>query len=105
MGLNTSIYEDGERMLATKRIGNVAQVAALREFAARCLGSESVVVSKVLYNGTHSGDSLAFVDLEPLSKELQILGRESDPEMQAFVRDMLEMIRAASQYERPICFT
>jgi hypothetical protein len=105
MGLDAAIYGKDDRTLATKRIGNVAHVAFLRDLATRCLGSTSLVVSKVLYSGTHSGDSIAVADLEPLSRELQVLERASDAEMQAFALDMLEMVNTALQYEKPICFT
>ena len=59
MGLDAVIYDQKEeRQLACKRLGNVSQVAFLRESASRILGAQSLVVSRVLYDATHSGDSL-----------------------------------------------
>ena len=105
MGLDVSIFDKNERRLATRRIGNVAHVARLRDLAAARLGSKSLVVSKMLYDGTHSGDSLAVTELGQLSTELLALEGAPEQEMQSFAREMLEIVRAARQHERPVCFT
>lgn len=104
MGLDVAIFDKDDRTLATKRIGNVERVDFLRDLATVSLGSKSMVVSKMLYNGTHSGDSLAVADLDQLSRELLLLEGAPEQEMKAFGRDMLEMVRIARQYERPLCF-
>jgi len=104
MGLDVAIFDEDDHRLATKRIGNVAHVAFLRELATARLGSKSLVVSRILYDGTHSGDSLAVNDLGQLTKELLVLEDATEPEMQAFACDMLEMVRVARQHEKPLCF-
>ncbi|HZR18471.1 MAG TPA: hypothetical protein VFE51_14355 [Verrucomicrobiae bacterium] len=105
MGLDVSIFDNNEQRLATKRIGNVAHVARLRDLAAARLGSKSLVVSKMLYDGNHSGDSLPVADLGQLATELLVLEEASEQEMQAFAREMLGIVRIARQHERPVCFT
>jgi hypothetical protein len=105
MGLDAVIYDEKEeRQLACKRLGNVSQVAFLRESAARILGAQSLLVSRVLYDATHSGDVLTTTDLQPLAAELQSLQRDTDADVQVFARDMLELIHTATRYERPIHF-
>lgn len=105
MGLDIAIYDKDDRVLASKRIGNLSHVIALRNLATQMLGGESVVVSKVLYNGTHVGDSLDEHDIKTISEELEILSGAADSHMQAFVADMSEMVRTAKQHEMPIQFT
>jgi hypothetical protein len=107
MGLDAVIYtdENEECELASKRIGNVAQVAFLREFATRALGAPSLLVSKVLYSGTHCGDLLDVSELQPLASELKVLERTADADVQTFARDMLELVQTALSHERPIHFS
>ena len=107
MGLDAVIYEDEkeERRLAHKRLGNVAQIAFLRDFATGALGAQSLVVSKILYNGMHAGDWLAVSELRPLASELQVLERIVDGDVQTFARDMLELVQSALGHERPIHFS
>src|SRR6266542_7113677 len=49
-------YSLDARTTCPKRIGNIAAVSQLREGARRVLGESSVVLSKVIYSGTHCGD-------------------------------------------------
>jgi hypothetical protein len=104
MGLDAAIYGPDEKKLASVRVGNVARVGLLRDLAFRALGSQSVVASKVLYSGTHCGDSINVADLDPLARELQVLADSPDSEMQTFAREMGDLVRAASKDETPIVF-
>ena len=105
MGLDAVIYDEKEeRQLAAKRLGNVSHVASLRECAIRTLGVQSLVVSKVLHEGTHSGDPLMTADLQPLTAELESLKLVHDAAIQVFARDMLELVQAAKSCGRPIQF-
>jgi hypothetical protein len=107
MGLDAVIYKDEneERKLASKRLGNFAHIGFLRDRVTRALGARSLVVSKILYDATHAGDSLAVPELQPLAAELQILDRSSDMEVRSFARDMLELVHIALSHERPIHFS
>lgn len=109
MGLDAVIYSDDKQesasQLAHKRIGNVATVVFLRDHATRSLGAQSLVVSRILYDGTHCGDSLAVSELQRLAAELEILELASDRDVQTFARDMLELVHTASIHERPIHFS
>jgi hypothetical protein len=104
MGLDAVTYGQDEQAVASKRLGNVAHVAFLRDSATRALGTQSVVVSKILYDATHSGDSLAVSELQSLAAELRILERTCDMDVQTFARDMLELVLIALIRERPIHF-
>lgn len=104
MGLNAAIYGKDEQKLAGLRIGNIAQVDYLRRCAVCVLGEQSIVVSKVLYDGTHSGDSLAVTELAPFAAELQLLRRSSEAEVQTFACDMLELVHTALHHATAIYF-
>ena len=104
MGLDVAIYGKDERKLASKRIGNVSQIAHLLALAKGSLADDSIIVSKVLYNGTHSGDSIGISELEVLWGELKSLSRISDAEMQNFARNMLEIVSVAREYGTAIQF-
>ena len=104
MGLDAIIYDKSEQQIASLRIGNISQVAFLRGIASSVLGEQSVVVSKILFSGSHSGDSLTFDELEPLASELHRLEVASDADLQEFARGMLELVHTALKHERPICF-
>lgn len=49
---------------AEHRLGNVTEIADLREEIIRFVGPESVKVKKMLYSGAHSGDIIP-LDLIP----------------------------------------
>jgi hypothetical protein len=104
MGLDAVIFGRDERELASKRVGNVAHVGFLRDATTAVLGSQSVVVTKILYSATHSGDSLAKSELEPLARELQILQSSSEADVRSFACAMLDLVQLALKHETTICF-
>jgi hypothetical protein len=65
------------RIAVKKRLGNVALVAFLKATADRFLGSQSLVVSKVLYSGTHCGDCIPVDLISELQSELGLLRRHA----------------------------
>jgi Tfp pilus assembly ATPase PilU len=105
MGLDAAIYNADERRLASVRLGNIAHVAFLRDLAVQSLGAQSLVAARVLYSGTHSGDSIRVTELQPLSRELQVLADSPQAEMQTFARELVELVRLASINETPIVFS
>src|SRR5215469_3590306 len=95
------------RIAADKRIGNIALVSWLREQASLVLDDRSIVLSKVLYSGSHSGDSIPIEQTFALRDELLQLGRSTkqlDCDLKLFVTDMLELVEAARREGNPIVF-
>jgi len=96
------------RIAADKRIGNIALVSWLRERASLVLKDRSIVLSKVLYSGSHSGDSIPVEQTLALRDELlQLGGSVEQPDrdhMKQFVTDMLELVDAARREGNPIVF-
>jgi hypothetical protein len=96
---------------AEKRIGNIASVEALRAEIERVLGessSEALLIKKVLYSGTHSGDAICQSDFDSLKREIELVrgiaGRDASRELDGFLADMEELVVAAEQHRNPIVF-
>jgi hypothetical protein len=96
------------RIAVRKRIGNIALVAAVRENAGEILGGDSIILSKVLYSGTHSGDSIPLDLISALEGELFRLRRYADQNevdhLKRFVTDMLDLVGGAKREGNPIVF-
>jgi hypothetical protein len=98
-------YRD-ERRAAEHRLGNITQIAELREQISRLLGPKSVILQRVLYSTTHSGDSIPLDSIPALSEELNSISnsREQSPELRRFVTSLEELIQAATDEGNPIVF-
>lgn len=96
------------RIAVQKRIGNIALVAALREDAKQVLEDHSIILSKVLYSGTHSGDSIPFNLTSALEAELFRLRRYAEQNhvdhLKQFVTDMQDLVGGAKREGNPIVF-
>jgi hypothetical protein len=94
-----------------KRIGNIALVNLLKAELERILGesgSETLLISKVLYSGTHSGDVISKDDLGSLKHEIELVrgiaGRQKSSELESFLADMEELVAASERHGNPIVF-
>src|SRR5262245_41867477 len=56
------------------RIGNLAQVGLLRNELRREAAAFPILLTKVLYSGTHAGDYLTLNDVSDVKVELELLG-------------------------------
>ncbi len=96
------------RVAISKAIGNIARVDRLREEAQAVLDEDSVVLSKVLYSGTHTGDTLdsrMFVRLErELSSLARHAGQTGSERLKQFASDMSDLLAAARAENNPIVF-
>jgi hypothetical protein len=91
-----------------KWLGNITSIGHLREELAEVLEDDSVVMSKVIYSGTHTGDFLPMNALPDLEWELSVideyLEERSSPLVAQFVGDMRELMSAAQLEGNPIVF-
>ena len=88
------------------RLGNIAAISALRAEASRLLGSRSVVVEKVLYSGSHSGDVFPMESIPTLADEIKSIEdtNHSSPELRELASALKELVRAAIHEANPIVF-
>lgn len=96
---------------AEKRIGNIASVALLKSELQKLLGrssAQTVLIGKVLYSGTHSGDIISKDDLDSLKHEIALVrgisGLDMSSELQRFLVDMEELVAASERHGNPIVF-
>jgi hypothetical protein len=94
-----------------KRIGNIALVNVLKAELEGILGesgSETLLISKVLYSGTHSGDVISTDELDSLRQEIALVrgiaGCRKSSELEGFLADMDELADAAKRHGNPIVF-
>jgi|GEM_PF-2762013 hypothetical protein len=110
---DAALYREwSERVTVVKRrIGNIAFVDLLKAEIERILGhssSETFLIRRVLYNGTHSGDIISGGDLLLLKHEIALVrgiaGRQLSPELENFLTDMEELVSASERNGNPIVF-
>lgn len=67
-----------------------------------------LLISRVLYSGTHSGDIISKEDLGSLKGEIALVrgitGPQISPELESFLADMEELVAASERNGNPIVF-
>jgi hypothetical protein len=102
----------GDRVKAVqKRIGNIALVDCLKAEIENILGhssSQTLLINKVLYSGTHSGDIISEEYLDSLRNEITLVrgisGSQMSSDLGNFLTDMELLIAASEQHGNPIVF-
>src|SRR5262245_31809123 len=96
--------------LVAKYLGNIALVAFLREELGRSRERFPIILSRVVHNGTHSGDYIAAAEVSQLATEIEALidVHCPDPENEKLVREfeiqMQDLVSAAVRVGKPIVF-
>jgi hypothetical protein len=92
--------------LVEKRLGNMASVAYVRGFLEdHSPNSFPLLLERVVYSGTHSGDWVAASDVPQLLTETRRLhGLTSDPLILQFTNDVSELAEASIATGNPIVF-
>jgi len=101
-------HEDG--CLVAHRIGNISLVASLRAELQRSPDRFPMILSLVLYSGTHCGDFIPAAEVPQVLSEAEALAGVHcpDPEMECFLREfeeqMRDLVSAALRVGKPIAF-
>lgn len=92
--------------LIKKRLGNIALIAHVRGFLeGKSPNDFPLLLERVVYNGTHSGDWIAARDVPQLMSEAQKLqGLARDPVILEFTNDVMELAEASIATGNPIVF-
>jgi hypothetical protein len=92
--------------LVEKRLGNIAAVAYVRGFLENnSPHSFPLLLERVTYSGTHSGDWVAASDVPQLLTESRRLqGLTNDPLILQFANDVVELAEASIATGNPIVF-
>jgi len=107
------ILSSGDREAVHKRLGNITAIMWVRDEIEKLLPSlrrNSILLRKVVYDGTHSGDFIPVEDLPALKRELSVVRQRVTPNrvsdlLHEFLDSMDELIAAAEQQGNPIVFT
>jgi hypothetical protein len=97
-------HEDG--YLVFKHLGNISSIAHVREHLKRLAHSHfPLLIEKVVYSGTHGGDSIQAGEAELLLREARFLIEgTSDLDVKTFASDMIELTEASVATGNPIVF-
>jgi len=100
-------YPKGHFEAVRFRIGNVAAVAELLDEVRKLAGSNSFIETRVLFSGSHSGDTIATRELAPLAREVEALSDPNlskSPGLEELLRQLKGLIQAAQTHGNPIVF-
>lgn len=111
MGLDAIVQKraNGEYLPAIeKRLGNASMVAWIANEVLSLSPNGSILIDKVLYNGSHSGDEIGLEHLDALQAEVDRISLLADErkneDLKVFLRDMMELIHGAKEQQTPIVF-
>jgi hypothetical protein len=92
--------------LVEKHLGNISLVACVRGFLEdNSRNSFPLLLERVVYSGTHSGDWVAASEVPQLLTETRRLqGSTSDPVIIQFTNDVIELAEASIATGNPIVF-
>jgi hypothetical protein len=108
MGLDAAVYSDDEdeHQIVSVRIGNAAGVGYVSDAIRANVPEASVLLTKVLYSGSHCGDRLSRDEVRHAQRELEAIRSKmaGDPAVDEFVTDFGRVIQVALSNDRPITF-
>jgi hypothetical protein len=96
--------------LVSHRLGNIALIGFLRGLFQETPDRFPTLLSKVVYDGTHSGDILPLSDVERVAGEMSAVhtlhcsDESHETLLRKFERQMLELVEAAKSVSKPIVF-
>jgi len=88
------------------RLGNISEIASLRDEIGGLLDDGSVLLQRVLYSGTHTADVIPLELMARLSAEVEIIAKSPrlSDELRAFVSKIKTLAGAAMNESNPIVF-
>lgn len=91
-----------------KRLGNASMIASLADEVSQVDTNTSILSERVLYSGSHSGDTVDIKDLDKLQSEIdairEMTERNRSEALETFLREMSTLIDAAREEQNPIVF-
>jgi hypothetical protein len=89
-----------------RRLGNAANIVALRAELEEMNLDVPILLNKVVYDFSHCGDILPFSEIDALEHEVNLV--KEQPNLSSFMAEFIEsmeaLIRAAKENQNPICF-
>lgn len=95
-------------IIIEKKLGNISRINMLNDEFRKLLKNNSIILSKILYNGSHCGDVIKINDFEILKNEINLVKKNifqsTKIEIISFLDTLLEVIKIAERYNKPIVF-
>jgi hypothetical protein len=107
---NHSACEHEDGVLLHHRIGNIALIGLFRQLLNPHVDRLPVIVRKIIYSGSHAGDSLSLETVAQLGAEVEALAQvhDKDRKNEQFLRDFEQQLRELVEYSgkvgKPIVF-
>jgi hypothetical protein len=91
------------------RLGNLSDIGCLYEEISKLLPNGTfLLLNKVLYSGSHSGDKIDLEELDQLEFEINLLKRQLHGSetvlLKQFIQNVTELIQVARREGNPIVF-
>jgi len=96
--------------LISHRLGNAARIGLLRALLLYFASEFHILLTKVIYDGTHAGDRLDVSEIGRLNHEINNLqavhsrDRGEEDIIRQFEQQMSELVAAAQRLQKPIVF-
>ena len=105
---NTSSVDSQEVTAIHKRLGNASMIASVADEIRPFIEKDSLLLSKVLYSGSHSGDKIGVEDIDKLESEINDTRAKSGGSLslavENFFEDMSDLVEKAREEGSPIVF-
>ena len=88
-------------------LGNIGEIAGLRREVSQILGDSALIITKVLFSGSHSGDVIPpsfFNELEAELRRLELHPENLSHPVADMTFNLLELIEEAKRQNNPIVF-
>lgn len=101
-------HDDG--VLLHHRLGNISTIGLIRTVLSESAPLFPLILTRVIYSGSHCGDHVPYPLVPELSHEVELLAQVQPREVIAaecvrdFERKLRELIAAAMQVRKPIAF-
>lgn len=101
-------HENG--VLLHHRLGNVALIGLFRQLLNAYGDRLPVIVKKIIYSGTHAGDSLSLDVVKELAAEMDLLSqihdndRQNEQFLRHFEQQLRDLVECSRKVEKPIAF-
>ncbi|HWW00459.1 MAG TPA: hypothetical protein VNZ64_12235 [Candidatus Acidoferrum sp.] len=108
MGLDAAVYrdDDEDEKIMSAHLGNVSMISYLHRAIREHAPASAILLSKVLYSGSHCGDSLTNNEVHQVKAELDSVTKHlsGDPMVMEFVSSLRSVVDIALLHDRPITF-
>lgn len=99
-----------EGIFSSHRLGHIGLIAFLREALSQLAHEFPIILSKVIYSGSHCGDFLMRMEVPALLVELEALSQlhaddpSDEPLLRRFEAQLKELVQASIAIEKPTSF-